>query len=167
MGHSQSFSDLKSSAIEEDGLLDTAVNGNSANGSPQKPKNKRRKSLRRRSTTTWSHATSEHRQKLLQDAVAERRVDSFFTLHDSDKVLQGDLPFYISEVKHKTMNVDFQHFDLSKVKDISRRDHILVRIWAARSGNKFAQLIEADVELPSLVWLGKSVRTVPNARFTY
>ena len=166
MGHSQSFSDLKSAAIEKEGQ-DTAVNGNVANGTSQKSISKRRQPLRRRSTATWSHATSENRQKLLQDAVAERRIDSFLTLHESDKIDQDHPPVYISEIKHKTMNADFQHFDLSKATGISRKDRILVRIWAARSDTDFAQLVEVDDELPTLVWLGKSVRIVPNIRVTY
>ena len=124
-----------------------------ANGSPQKAKGKRRQILRRRSTLSWSHETPENRQRLLQEAIADRRVDSFFTLH----VASIDEPLYISEVKHKSMNADFQHFDLSTVKDFSRLDRVIIKVWAAKNGKRYTQLLEADVILPSLVWLGKNV----------
>ena len=152
LGHSQSFADLKSSAIEQEGLEGSA-NGNAANGSPQKGKGKRRQTLRRRSTLSWSHETPENRQRLLQEAVIGRRLDSFFTL----QLAGNNEPLYISEVKHKSMNADFQHFDLSTLKGFSRLDHVTVKVWVAKNSGQFVQLLEADINLPSLVWLGKNV----------
>ena len=78
----------------------------------------------------------------------------------------SDTPIYISEVKEKFMNPDFQHFDLSRNTSLTehlsclREDTVAVRVWAvARESGPNILLIEAEVHLPSLIRIGKTVRS--------
>lgn len=152
--HSKSATDLK--AVAADGASD------SANGALSSPTKKPRQNTRRRSTLTWANESPETRRKLLQDAITERRPDTFFSLHRSDASL-NEPPEYISEVREKFMNPDFQHFNLASSTEFSRQSSLTVRIWSRiDAAQPFALLIEADIDLGSLIRVGKTVRVVPD-----
>ena len=151
--HSKSASDLN--AIAVDGA------SASTNGVLASPSKQPRPNNRRKSTLNWASESPETRQKLLQDAVAERRPDTFFSLHKCDASLH-EPPIYVSEVREKSMNPDFQHFDLASFTDFSRENSMVVRIWSrADAAQTFTLLIEANIDLGSLIRIGKTVRFVP------
>lgn len=55
-------------------------------------------------------------------------------------------------------NPNFQSFDLSKCgPKVSRADQVIVKIWA-NTCDHFQLLVELDIGLASLRYIGKSVR---------
>ena len=144
--HSKSSSDLKSNAAES-----VVVNGSTSIAArPKQP--------RRRSTFNWINEPPGIRQRLLEDAVSERRPDIFFSLHRYGDELEK-APFYISEIKEQSMNPDFKHFDLATNGACSREDRVTIRVWSRNTTSKITSLlIEADVCLSSLTRIGKTVR---------
>lgn len=85
-----------------------------------------RPSNMRRRSTAWAHASPGERQKKLEDVIAARLVDSFFTIHCHGH----DDPIYISEVVEKAMNSSFRFFDLSSAPPALTRSTIIsVKVW--------------------------------------
>lgn len=130
------------------------MNGNkNHNGTAVRPL----KATKRRDTLNWAHETPVSREKMLEDAVAERRLDSFFSLHELG---QGNSrPFYISEVKEKFMNPDFKFFDPHDfAPQVSRADGMTVKVFAKFAGSKYYYLLlESDVHTSTLVRVGRTV----------
>jgi UV radiation resistance-associated gene protein len=148
--HSKSSHNLRAVA-ETDSSFDIA------NGVPNSPRRNVRQTLRRRSTLTWHNESPEVRQKALHDVVSERRLDTFFSLHKEGAGFK-EQPFYISEVKEKFMNPDFQSFDLSSFTHCCRDDVVVVRVWAKTEFvQSFTLLVEAEIHLASLIRIGKTV----------
>ncbi|CUS14440.1 unnamed protein product [Tuber aestivum] len=113
--------------------------------------------------------SSMTRQKRLEDVAAGRMVDVFFSLHvgsgaDSGECGRGRMlmersedPIYISEVVSKSMNPNFQFFELShNGPHISRLDKVTVKIWAGTQG-QFRLIAEFNVALSALQFIGKNL----------
>ncbi|KAL3425718.1 UV radiation resistance protein [Phlyctema vagabunda] len=110
-----------------------------------------RPKVRRRSTTNWVNASAGIRQKKLEDVMASRMADTFFSLHCEGQ----DDPVYISEVVEKAMNPTFRFFDLSTYGPATTRlNRITIKIWAKRQ-SEFTALLEETIDLKSLQFIGK------------
>ena len=152
--HSRSSGDLKSTptlnasidAQKEDGVF---------NGSPGKKGRPQIKTVRRRSTLNWINAPPETRQKKLEDVVAEKLADTFFSLHCAGI----EEPIYVSEAVESAMNPDFRSFDLNTYGPwVTRRDELTVKYWAkTRKSAGYFLLVELQLHLRSLQFIGKSV----------
>lgn len=68
-------------------------------------------------------------------------------------------PIYITETSPKTMNPDFAFFDLqSRESLVTRLDEVVINVWFRKAKMKeYAHLVQVQVHLSSLGWLGKSV----------
>ena len=95
--------------------------------------------------------------------MAERRVDSFFSLHESGVRGPPAPPIYVSEVKARAMNPDFNHFALGGNDAVARADAAVVKVWATPEGAAAPLLLlEADVHFPSLVRIGRALEDFPH-----
>ena len=152
LSHSKSSEDL--SIHGESAVVETKQNGQDASRRPAKP------SARRRSTLNWVNETPVNRQAMLEEAVAERRPDTFFSLHEVGADLES-MPLYISETREKCMNADFKFFSLKDCAPISREGELTVRVWS-RFGKteRFTLLVELETHLASLTRIGKTVRLI-------
>ena len=104
----------------------------------------------RRTSANWAGESPAFRQKKLEDIVASRMADTFFTLHCRG---QED-PIYISEVAIKVMNPSFRFFDLSVFGPaITRLDTLTIKVWVKRGD--FILLIEEEVKLQALQYLAR------------
>ncbi|KAF2759183.1 hypothetical protein EJ05DRAFT_475405 [Pseudovirgaria hyperparasitica] len=112
---------------------------------------------RRRSTMEWSGASPVARQKRLEDVTEGRMAETFFSLHVET---QAD-PIYVSEVAGKAMNPTFRYFDLDPCGPaVTRLCALTVKIWAKMDGvAEYVLLIEYDVDLRALQYIGKSLET--------
>ena len=115
--------------------------------------------LRRRSTLDWQNASSQYRQKKLEDVISSAMCDVFFSLHTHDQ----DDPVYISEVITRTMNPDFRFFDLNALGPaVSRLEDLVVKIWARNdTTQEYTFLVEMALNLRSLQFIGKSIEGFP------
>ena len=71
-------------------------------------------------------------------------------------------PIYVSEVIEKAMNPSFRFFDLNVYGPaVTRLDELTVKYWA-KTGNmdQYALLVELQLCLRSLQFIGKSVRLI-------
>lgn len=152
--HSRSSSDLKSPPAPN-GSIHKREQGAVPGGSPEKAFRPQMKKLRRRSTLNWANAPPETRQKQLEDVVAERLADTFFSLHCANI----EEPIYVSEVKERAINPSFRFFDLNTYGPwITRRDELTIKYWAqTRSSAGYFSLVELEVHLRSLQFIGKTV----------
>jgi hypothetical protein len=154
LGHSRSSSDLKSSKNTSE-----RSNGHATPTTP--PKKPQRpnmgKSLRRRSTMDWTGASPLARQKKLEDMVAGRMADTFFSLH----VEGQEDPVYISEVVDKAMNPNFRFFDLGSCgPGVTRLDGMTLKVWAkTEAATEWQYLIHLTVQLRALQFIGKTLGT--------
>ncbi|KAF2203235.1 UV radiation resistance-associated gene protein [Delitschia confertaspora ATCC 74209] len=154
IAHSRSSSDLRS--VEESPKRSSA--NIPSQGSPKKPvRPSILKDRRRRSTMEWIGASPQERQKKLEDVIAARMADVFFSLHIEDY----QDPIYISEVVEKTMNPNFRFFDIGSCgPGVTRLDKLTVKVWAT---TKYMQdwqyLVEFNVNLRALQFIGKSLGT--------
>ena len=155
--HSRSSGDLKSSPTLN-GSIHKQKEQAASTGSPEKKVRPQPKKLRRRSTLNWTNAPPETRQKKLEDVVAERLADTFFSLHCADI----EEPIYVSEVVERAMNPSFRFFDLKTYSPwVTRRDELKVKYWAqTRNSSGYFLLVELDVHLRSLQFVGKAVRVL-------
>ena len=72
----------------------------------------------------------------------------------------GVEPIYVSETVEKTMNPTFRHVDLSACgPGITRLESVTVRVWvkSAKTASTWKSLLELELDLRSLQFLGKSV----------
>ena len=111
--------------------------------------------LKRSSTLNWVNAPPSTRQKKLEDVTGERMADTWFSIHCSGI----ESPVYISEVIKKVMNPNYAFFDLNIYgPSITRRDDLIVKFWAkTEKMEKFILLIQLELHLSSLQFIGKSV----------
>ncbi len=155
--HSRSSGDLKSPQTLN-GSIHKQEEEAVSNGSVERGAKPRLKKMRRRSTLNWANAPPETRQKQLEDVVAERLADTFFSLHCADI----EEPIYVSEVKERAMNPSFRSFDLNTYGPwITRRDELTIKYWAqTRDSGGYYLLVELGVHLRSLQFIGKTVSSV-------
>lgn len=67
-------------------------------------------------------------------------------------------PIYVSETVEKTMNATFHRMDLDACgPGIMRCERVVVKVWVRREQTKWRVLLEMDVGLGNLQYLGKSV----------
>lgn len=82
-------------------------------------------------------------------------VEAWFSLH----VMGISDPVYISEVADKSMNPDFQFFDLNiNGPQVSRAGDVQLKLWAKTSKlETFILLVDLEICLESLQFIGKSL----------
>lgn len=143
---SRSFTDLKSQ--ETDGTRQKDK-GTAAAGSIVAPR-------RRRSTLPWNDPNPRTRQIKLDDITRSRMADSWFSIH-----CEGcESPVYISEVVENATNPSFRAFDLNMCGPlVSRLDQLTLKLWMkpTTAGAEYVLLVELQVHLQSLQFLGKSL----------
>lgn len=132
-------------------VLDGSKKSNGAS-TPTRPTAKK---LRRRSTFDWANASPRVRQQRLEDVIAERMADVFFSLHVNGQ----KEPVYVSEVVEQTMNPNFRSFDLTSSGPlITRKDEMIVKVWAKNEKmDEYQYLIELEVNLRRLQFIGKKL----------
>ena len=110
----------------------------------------RRRRRRRRSSGSLTPAQ-------VQERVAKRRGDVYFTLHSPPDC---DQPVYTSEVVPRSMNPDFQLLDLSKHGDpsVSRSGEVTIKVFC-NYGNGWIQTVEDEVRLAGLSFLGRALES--------
>lgn len=83
-------------------------------------------------------------------------ADTWFSLHCKGV----EEPVYVSETVERAMNPDFRFFHLHTWGPfVTRMDEVTVRFWAkTEQMNDYRLLIELDLHLGSLQFVGKSVR---------
>ena len=156
--HSRSSNDLKSPPPLNGSIHHVYKEEAVTNVSPTKTFRPAAQKLRRRSTLNWTNALPEIRQKKLENVAAERLADTWFSLHCSNI----EEPVYISEVIERAINPSFRFFDLNTYGPwVTRRDELTIRCWARTiDSGKFSMLLEWQVHLRSLQFIGKSVRGI-------
>ena len=113
--------------------------------------------IRRRSTLNWTNASPRLRQQKLEDVIADRLADTWFSLH-----CEGySEPIYVSEVIKKSMNPSFSSFDLNTYGPlVTRQDELTVKYWARTAGmEEYMLLVELRVNLRSLQFIGKTLES--------
>ncbi|KAK6440356.1 hypothetical protein LTR95_003416 [Oleoguttula sp. CCFEE 5521] len=179
LGHSRSSSDLRrvpehAISVESESEADGHANGsprkNDANGSPKTPSRPSLAKMRRRSTLEWANASPQKRQEKLENVVADKMADVFFSLH----VPGVEEPIYISEVVATTMNPTFRSFDLSLASPgTTRIERFNLRLWVKSSKwQSWRQLVDFSVQLSVLQYLGQHAEEAqrplpPNAVLFY
>ena len=85
-------------------------------------------------------------------------ADTWFSLHCSGT----DAPIYVSEVIELAMNPSFRFFDLNVYGPaITRLDELAIKYWAKTENmDKYILLVEVQLCLRSLQFIGKSVRLI-------
>ncbi|KAJ4863008.1 vacuolar sorting 38 and autophagy-related subunit 14 domain-containing protein [Trichoderma breve] len=115
------------------------------------PERSRSQPPRRTSLSTVSLSPAQ-RQKRLKELLDDTLGDVFFSLH----VAGIDEPVYVSEVRERSANFNFQFFDLaSRGGDVSRSCRIVIRVWARRlKQTTWTFLLEELVDLRNLNFIG-------------
>ncbi|KAL8948523.1 MAG: hypothetical protein Q9222_005291 [Ikaeria aurantiellina] len=152
--HSRSSSDLRSAPATKSASDDAKENHNSNDRlRPMKPNGK----ARRRSTLNWANEPPQIRQQKLEDVAGSNLADTWFSLH-CDGVSE---PVYVSEVVERSMNFNFRFFDLNTYGPwVTRRDKLTVKLWArATSTDQYALILELQLHLRSLQFIGKSIES--------
>ena len=127
----------------------------------KKKKKREKENLRRTNTLPWSDPNPRVRQTKLEDITKSRMADTWFSIH----VDGVSAPAYVSEVVESATNADFRAFDLNMCgPEVSRSDYFTVKLWArpsAAAGNDdgYVLLVEWELSLQSLQFLGKSLET--------
>lgn len=152
--HSRSSSDLRTPPKTHATIAGSKESSESENG--LKANRPMKSKIRRRSTLSWINATSQVRQKKLEDVAASKLADTWFSLHCEDVAE----PVYISELVEKAMNPNFRFFDLNTYGPwITRRNRLTIKVWArTEATQQFVLVLELHVHLRSLQFIGKSVR---------
>ncbi|KAL6892584.1 hypothetical protein HDV57DRAFT_482409 [Trichoderma longibrachiatum] len=117
-----------------------------------------------RRTSLSSLSTSPaQRQRRLKQLLDETLGDVFFSLH----VAGVDEPVYVSEVRERSANFNFQFFDLAaRGASVSRACRIVIRVWARQLKQaNWTFLLEELVDLRELRFIGTLLdrRYPPNA----
>ena len=120
---------------------------------PAKALERRRRRRRRRSSSSLTPAQ-------MQEKVAQRRGDVYFTLYSPPDCRQ---PVYTSEVVPRSMNPDFRLFDLSKhgSPGVSRSDEVTIKVFC-NYGNGWIQTVEDEIQLAGLSFLGRVLESYDN-----
>ncbi|KAK5103401.1 hypothetical protein LTS08_002816 [Lithohypha guttulata] len=113
--------------------------------------------MRRRSTLHWASSDPRTRQSKLEALEVDRLVTSWFSVHPA----KLEEPIYISEIMEDSMNPSFSHFDLdSSIASVARSDNFVLRIWSKNEHmDEYRILVELDVNLRSLQFIGRSLET--------
>jgi len=150
--HSKSFSDLQS---HSDGKSPVQEKHRRTNGALRNTDKTSPKLARPKATLQRQDSSPLQRQQGAQDAIHRRIGDIFFSLHCADE----DEPVYISEVIERSMNPDFRFFDLEACGSaVTRQGSLTIKIWAkATSSQEWVYLVELDLDLPSLQYIGKTL----------
>ncbi|PNP50478.1 hypothetical protein THARTR1_08860 [Trichoderma harzianum] len=116
-----------------------------------RPERSRSQPPRRTSLSTVSLSPAQ-RQKRLKQLLDDTLGDVFFSLH----VAGIDEPVYVSEVRERSANFNFQFFDLaSRGGHVSRSCRIVIRVWARRlKQTTWTFLLEELVDLRNLNFIG-------------
>ncbi|KAJ5246659.1 hypothetical protein N7468_001642 [Penicillium chermesinum] len=138
---SRSFSELKSRPAE-DGDAVTKTESRAS---------------RRRSLLPWNDPNPRTRQVSLEEITKNRMADTWISIH-CDGIFE---PIYISEVIEKSTNPSFQFFDLNQCGPVvSRKDSLTLKLWSkTENAPEFALLVELQLNLRSLQFLGKTLET--------
>ncbi|POR35121.1 UV radiation resistance-associated protein, partial [Tolypocladium paradoxum] len=124
---------------------------------------RRPKQQPRRTSLSLAHATPTSRQRKLEALVDGSVGDVFFSLH----VGRDAEPVYVSEVRERSANFNFQFFDLaSQDAFVARSCSLTVRVWAKRPNQAtWVFLLEELVDLRQLNFIGTLMdrRFPPNA----
>ncbi|KAI5459115.1 UV radiation resistance protein and autophagy-related subunit 14-domain-containing protein [Mariannaea sp. PMI_226] len=117
----------------------------------------------RRTSLNLAHMNPATRQKQLESAVDEVVGDVFYSLH----VDESSEPVYLSEVRERSANFNFQFFSLAdRDPEVSRSSILTIRLWAKRPRHKsWVYLLEEQVDLRCLNFIGtlRDRRFPPNA----
>ncbi|TFB06797.1 UV radiation resistance associated protein [Trichoderma ghanense] len=117
---------------------------------------------RRTSLSTLSTSPAQ-RQRRLKQLLDETLGDVFFSLH----VAGIDEPVYVSEVRERSANFNFQFFDLAaRGASVSRACRLVIRVWARQLKRaSWTFLLEELVDLRELRFIGTLLdrRYPPNA----
>ncbi|KAK4182862.1 putative UV radiation resistance-associated gene protein [Podospora australis] len=117
---------------------------------------------RRRSTALSQPGQTNTLQKRLEETFDSKLADAFFSLH----VEGEEEPVYISEVSERSTNFDFGFFELSDLAStITQTPKITIKIWTKRNNETWNLLLEDEVDLRTLNWLGslQNVHFPPNS----
>lgn len=81
----------------------------------------------------------------------------FYSLHYLNDTDNGEC-FYVSEVRDRSLNADFQEFNLSSLKH-SKDQQFTLKVWASNYKNPEAWrlLIDVDLSLSNLLYINKSM----------
>ncbi len=101
--------------------------------------------------------TPLERQLHLQKLNNEKFLNVFCSLHflnDKDE----NQCFYVSEVRDRSLNADFQEFSLSSLKN-SKDQQFTLKVWASNYKNpdSWKLLIDIDARLPNLLYINKTM----------
>ncbi|PKY03486.1 hypothetical protein P168DRAFT_318949 [Aspergillus campestris IBT 28561] len=125
-----------------------------------------RRPVRRRSTLPGTDLDPRTREGQLQAITRSRMADTWFSLHTEAEAGAGSgdgaaaaPPVYVSEVVENATNPSFRFFDLTRCgPGVARGDWVMVRVWArATPADAYALLVEWQLSLPSLQFLGRSL----------
>ncbi|KAL2270756.1 hypothetical protein VTJ83DRAFT_127 [Remersonia thermophila] len=108
------------------------------------------------------HPSAAARQRHFEDTFDSRLADAFFSLHVDGE----EEPIYVSEVEERGTNFNFRFFDLSDLDAaVTRSPRLTIHVWARRRCDSWALLLEDDVDLRALQWLGSldKVHFPPNS----
>ncbi|KAF7510350.1 hypothetical protein GJ744_006846 [Endocarpon pusillum] len=111
--------------------------------------------LRRRSTLHWTGASSETRQRKLEDLARERMADAWYSLH----VAGVPEPVYVSEVIERSINPAFRFFDLNiNGPQVARANQVRLKLWVKTDKlEKYICLLDLRICFRALQFIGKSL----------
>ncbi|KAK5992449.1 UV radiation resistance-associated gene-like protein [Cladobotryum mycophilum] len=113
---------------------------------PERPRPQRP----RRTSLSFAHANPTTRQKKLESLVDDIVGDVFFSLH----VTGIEEPVYVSEVRERSTNFNFQFFDLADQGSfISRSCCVIIRLWAKRPKSSWSFLLDELIDLRQLKFI--------------
>ena len=151
--HAKSYDQLLKASTSEGNPSSTANDGHGSVSSASKRPAAGK--MRRRSTLHWATSSPRSRQSKLEAVEATHLVASWFSLHHH----QLDGPLYVSEVLQDSMNPTFSFFDLdTSAAYASRSTSFTLKIWSKGDAmQEYLQLLELQVDLRSLQFIGKSL----------
>lgn len=141
--HSRSFTSFK---------IDQSHTTKSEDGNTQKEQSHDK---HRRGTMPWSDLSLGIRQSRIEDIPKYKMADTWFSLHCADI----EHPVYVSEVVPKSVNPDFNTFNLNACGPlVSRSDIIMLKCWAKTdSMPDYVLLLELNLNTKSLQYIGKAL----------
>ncbi|KAG5923709.1 hypothetical protein E4U42_004861 [Claviceps africana] len=149
--------------LHETGQLQSSPSSENLHLDRLRSDSKRPRVQPRRSSWSLVHASPLTRQKNLESLVDRSVGDVFFSLHVPD----CDEPVYISEVRSRSANFDFQFFHLSSQPTcVSRACILTIRVWCKRPQQaSWAFLLEEVIDLRRLNFIGTLIdrQFPPNA----
>lgn len=143
MHHSRSFTSFK---------IDQSHTAKREDGNTEKEQSHDK---HRRGTMPWSDMSLGIRKSRIEDIPKYKMADTWFSLHCADI----EHPVYVSEVVPKSVNPDFNTFDLNACGPlVSRSDIIMLKCWAKTdSMPDYVLLLELNLNTKSLQYIGKAL----------